>query len=371
MSVGNLPVPYFPTPPREYDRQYMSQLIRAFSVFAQQVNNPGPLLATTLTLSPDGTKLDAGELSYNVSADTFDLTHLNGVTQQIGFETFMRCENDTGSTIAKGSVVGFAGVNGEIKVSKYIADGTVPELYFVGVTAFDMADEDVGAVTLYGKVSGIDTTGTPVSETWAAGDILYASPTTAGALTKVRPTAPNAVISVAAVLSVSSTEGVIMVRPTIPLGLDYGSFTDLTDQTLAATNTPTPLKLNTTEISNGVTIVNDGSGNPTRITVAQAGFYQIAVSNQYTSSNSSLKDVQTWLRVNGTDVTDSNSYVSLNGNGVNVIFSTTYSLSLNAGDYVQVMWASNDTAVSINYIAATGYSPASPSTIVSVTQIQL
>ena len=370
MSSQNA-VPYFPTPPAEYNRQYMAQLIRAFSVFAQQSVNPGPLRGTTLTLNPTGSKIDAGELSYNIAEDTFDLTHLNDVTQQIGFETFMRVANDTGSTIPNGTVVSFAGVNGEIKVSPYIADGTVPELYFVGVTTFDMADNVAGPVTVYGKVRGLNTTGAPVSETWAAGDILYASPTTAGAFTNVRPTAPNAVIVIAAVLSVSATEGVIMVRPTIPIGLDYGSFTDLTDQTLAAIDTPTPLKLNTTEISNGITIVNDGSSNPTRITVSQSGFYQIAVSNQYTSSNSSSKDVQTWLRVNGTDVPDSNSYVTLNGNGVNVIFSTTYSVSLLAGDYVQVMWASGDTAVSINNIAATAYSPASPSTIVSVTQIQL
>jgi hypothetical protein len=368
---SQVPVPYFPTPPADYNRNYMNQVIRAFAVFAQQVNNPGPLRATTLTLNPTGSRIDAGELSYNTAEDTFDLTHLHGVVQQIGFETYMRVTNDTGSTIANGTVVGFAGVNGEIKVSPYIADGTVPELYFVGVTTFDMLDGESGPVTIYGKVRGMNTTGASVSQTWAVGDILYASAATAGRFTKVRPTAPNAVIAVAAVLSVSATDGVIMVRPTIPLGLDYGSFTDLTDQTLAATNTPTPIKLNTTEISNGVTIVNDGSGNPTRITVAQAGFYQIAVSNQYTSSNSSSKDVQTWLRINGTDVADSNSYVTLNGNGVNVVFSTTYSLSLLAGDYVQVMWASNDTAVSVNYIAATGYSPACPSTIVSVTQIQL
>ena len=366
-----LNLPYFPVAPAQYTPAYMNEVVRAFSVYLEQIKNPGPQFATSLTLNPQGQVIGAGDLSYNISEDTVNLTHLNGVVQQIGFKTYMRVANDTGSTIPNGTVVGFSGVNGEIKVSPYIADGTVPELYFVGVTTFDMEDGVAGPVTIYGKVRGLDTTGTDVGETWAVGDILYASDTTAGAFTKVRPTAPSVVISVAAVLTVSSTEGVIMVRPTIPIGLDYGSFTDLTDQTLAAIDTPTPLKLNTTEISNGVTIVNDGSGNPTRITVAQAGLYQIAVSNQYTSSNSSSKDVQTWLRVNGTDVTDSNSYVTLNGNGVNVIFSTTYSLSLLAGDYVQVMWASNDTAVSINYIAATGYSPASPSTIVSVTQIQL
>ena len=365
MSVGNVPVPYFPAPPGAYNREYMAQLIRAFAVFAQQVNNPGPVFATTLTLNPSGEKIEAGELSWNTTEETVDLTMGDGVVQQIGFETYMRVKNDTGATIPVGSVVGFAGVSGEILISKFIASSSSNELYFVGVTNHDMEDNDIGPVTLYGKVGGLDTSA------YTVGTILYASAATAGAFTATRPTAPNLVISVAAVLVSHSTNGIIMVRPTIPIGLDYGSFTDLTDQTLAATNTPTPLKLNTTEISNGVTIVNDGSGNPTRITVAQAGFYQIAVSNQYTSSNSSSKDVQTWLRKNGTDIADSNSYVTLNGNGVNVIFSTTYSLPLNAGDYVQVMWASDDTAVSINYIAATGYSPASPSTIVSVTQIQL
>lgn len=368
---SNVPVPYFPSPPTQYDAQYMAQVIRAFAVFAQQVNNPGPIRGTTLTLNPTGSKIASGELSYNTAEDTLNLTHLNGVVQQIGFETYMRCENDTGSTIPNGSVVAFSGVNGEIKISPYIADGSVPELYFVGVTTFEMVDGAVGPVTVYGKVRGLDTTGTPVSETWAAGDILYASPNTAGKFTKVRPTAPDHVIVVAAVLSVSSTDGVIMVRPTIPLGLDYGAFTDTTDQTAAAINTAYPVKLNTTEISNGVTVVNDGSGNPTRITVSNSGFYQIAVSNQYTSTNASAHDVQTWLRKNGTNVADSNSYITLTGNGVNTVFSTTYTISLAANDYVQIMWATSSTDVSINSIAATGYSPASPSAIVSVTQIQL
>jgi hypothetical protein len=366
-----LNVPFFPNPPGHYDQRYMQQLVQSFALFARQVQTPGPWRATELTLTDETGNVDYGALSWNMDEETVDLTMGDGITQQIGFETYMRCENDTGSTIPNGSVVGFSGVNGEIKVAPYIADGSIPELYFVGVTTSDIEDGEVRPVTIYGKVRGLDTTGTPVSETWAVGDLLYASPATAGAFTKVRPTAPDAVIVIAAVLSVSATEGVIMVRPTIPIGLDYGAFTDTTDQTLAAIDTPTPVKLNTTEISNGVTVVNDGSSNPTRITVSEAGFYQIAVSNQYTSTNSSAKDVQTWLRKNGSDVADSNSYVTLNGNGVNVVFSTVFTISLLAGDYVQIMWASDDTAVSINNIAATGYSPACPSVILSVTQIQL
>ena len=45
------PAPFFPTPPGEYNRQYMAQLIRAFSVFVQQTNNPGDAIFATLRLT--------------------------------------------------------------------------------------------------------------------------------------------------------------------------------------------------------------------------------------------------------------------------------------------------------------------------------
>jgi hypothetical protein len=37
----NVNVPYFADPPQNYDRSYLSQITRAFSLFAQQVQNPG------------------------------------------------------------------------------------------------------------------------------------------------------------------------------------------------------------------------------------------------------------------------------------------------------------------------------------------
>jgi hypothetical protein len=64
----NVPIPFFPSPPREYDQSYFSQLIRNFSVFAQQSQVPGPLRATTITLTnlpvfADNTAALAGGLS--------------------------------------------------------------------------------------------------------------------------------------------------------------------------------------------------------------------------------------------------------------------------------------------------------------------
>jgi hypothetical protein len=50
MSNG-LAVPLFPNAPLEYDPLYQAEVVRAFSLFLQQMTNPGPLRATTLTLT--------------------------------------------------------------------------------------------------------------------------------------------------------------------------------------------------------------------------------------------------------------------------------------------------------------------------------
>ena len=43
--------PQFPVPPREYDQRYIAEIVRAFSVFLEQIQNPGPARATQITLT--------------------------------------------------------------------------------------------------------------------------------------------------------------------------------------------------------------------------------------------------------------------------------------------------------------------------------
>jgi len=49
MSRG-LVLPLFPNPPADYEQMYQTEVMRAFSVFLQQVSNPGPWQASALTL---------------------------------------------------------------------------------------------------------------------------------------------------------------------------------------------------------------------------------------------------------------------------------------------------------------------------------
>tara|TARA_S200002703_G_scaffold35221_1_gene30368 strand:- start:8345 stop:8644 length:300 start_codon:yes stop_codon:yes gene_type:complete len=51
MSSRSLVRPLFPDPPAEYNQQYQFELVRAFSVLLQQLQNPGDARHTTVTLT--------------------------------------------------------------------------------------------------------------------------------------------------------------------------------------------------------------------------------------------------------------------------------------------------------------------------------
>lgn len=286
---------------------------------------------------------------------------IEGASQQ----TTALVQNSTGATINIGSVVGFAGVgsNNYLSVSKYLADGSTPSLYVLGVLAETLPDSgSVGLVLTWGPLTGVDTSAFNV------GDILYASPTVAGAFTNVKPTAPDNVIPIAAVLVKSATDGVIFIRPTIEQQSYYGEFTRTTNLTAAVINTAYAIALTNTEIAEGVVL----QGSPLdQIKVPQSGLYQFIVRFQLTSSNSSAKTGRFWFRKNGTtDYTNSTALVSVTANGDYATITMTEFFSLAANDYIQLMWAVSDTALSLAAAAATGYAPAAAAVLVTVTQIQ-
>ena len=44
----NLVRPFFPIPPKEYDQDYFEEIIRSFSVYLDQIQNPGQGRNTSL-----------------------------------------------------------------------------------------------------------------------------------------------------------------------------------------------------------------------------------------------------------------------------------------------------------------------------------
>ena len=139
----------------------------------------------------------------------------------------------------------------------------------------------------------------------------------------------------------------------------YGAFQDSTDQTAANTTTAYAVTFNTTDFSNGVTIA---SGS--RITVADAGIWNLQFSIQFTNTTNASQDVDVWFRVNGTNVANSNSRFGFAprkgvGDPYHIIAAMNYFVSLNATNYVEIMWRPTDTGVSIEQYAA-GTSPTRP-----------
>ena len=75
---------------------------------------------------------------------------------------------------------------------------------------------------------------------------------------------------------------------------------------------------------------------------------------------------QVWLDKNGTAVPHSNTLVTVNNNSPYVVAAWNFMFDLNANDYFELMWASDDLDVIMLSAAATGFHPSIPSVILTV-----
>ena len=143
----------------------------------------------------------------------------------------------------------------------------------------------------------------------------------------------------------------------------YGSFYDTTDQVAALINTAYAFTYNTTDLSQGVYI-----GSPTsRVYVDRPNVYNIQFSAEFINTSGGTANAWIWLRKNGTDVANSASTVRVQGNNTELVAAWNFLLQMNAGDYFELMWEVNDTALSLHADPATAIHPAIPSIILTVT----
>lgn len=303
-------------------------------------------------------------MEWNPDDDTLNLHHSDGVTQQMGQELYGRITNNTGATIANGVCLGINPATNSYVL--FIANGTLSPITIVGVTTQSIPNGTQGRITVWGRVRDIDTTGTPYGEVWTAGQVLYVSTTIAGGFTNVKPTAPNLSLPIAQVITVNATTGQIAVRPTVEQQLFYGSFVKTTDQVPTLANTANAITWDSTLTANGVSI-----GAPTsRIVCANAGLYKFSASFQLTSSSASVKNVWFWFRKNGVDVANTSMITSLDSATAIRTPSRSLFFSMAAGDYLELMWASDSVNATLDNVPATAFAPAAPAAILSVNQEQ-
>ena len=148
------------------------------------------------------------------------------------------------------------------------------------------------------------------------------------------------------------------------LSFPYGAFQSLVSQTTTA-NTATVMTFDTVDFASGVSIVG---GN--KLQVTNPGIYNLQWSGQFQNTDTQLHDVSVWLKQgNGvgaaSDIAGSTGFISvpnrhggIDGHGIN---GWNYFVSMQADDYIQLYWSTNNAAVTLHYYP-TQTGPIRPST---------
>jgi hypothetical protein len=149
---------------------------------------------------------------------------------------------------------------------------------------------------------------------------------------------------------------------------NYASYYDTTEQTVTSGQVAA-MKFNTVDISSGITVQNDGSGNPTLITIPTDGIYDIQFSAQAErQQGGGQKTLIIWLRKNGVDVPYTATFIGFVSNGIEQVAAWNYFIDAQAGDEYQLMWSQDDD-ISLIVLPATAIHPEVPSVILTVNQV--
>lgn len=159
--------------------------------------------------------------------------------------------------------------------------------------------------------------------------------------------------------------------PEDPKPGNWGSFWDNTSQAATA-NTPTPMLFCITDPSSTGVFLSNGS----RINIVNSGVYNIQFSAQFQNvANNIVHDTTIWLRINGVDVPDTAGFVSVEGQHSGTPGSSlpawNYILPMSAGDYVEIYYHVDDTALSLVTlpVGVSPVHPSSPAVIATVQQV--
>jgi hypothetical protein len=196
----------------------------------------------------------ASRLVWNNTDGTLDLGLKGGnVTLQIGQESVIQVINKTGADLLESQYravrirrVSEGGAQGQrLAVVLAQANNDNNSADTLGIVTENIANNQEGFITSNGLVRNIDTTGALQGETWTDGDILYLSPTIAGALTNIKPQGPQHTVIMGYVTYAHQNNGKIFVK------VDNGYEIDELHN----------VRINTASLTPGQLLVRSGSNN--------------------------------------------------------------------------------------------------------------
>lgn len=162
-----------------------------------------------------------GTMRWNLTDGTLDLGLLGGnVTLQLGQESVQRVKHADNSGLLQGKVVYLVGSDGTNPTVRYARANTdLTSANTFGVMTEDATGGSKAFCTTFGLVRNINT------NNLTEGGLVWLSKDTAGALTAVRPTAPNHGVEIGFCIRKHATQGVVFV--TVQNGYELNELHDV------------------------------------------------------------------------------------------------------------------------------------------------
>ena len=150
----------------------------------------------------------------------------------------------------------------------------------------------------------------------------------------------------------------------------YGAFSSNVDQT-GSISAGTAMTFNSVDVADGVTVASSS-----RITVPNAGIYNLQFSAQFKNVENTQEEVTIWFRVDGVDLANSATQMTIPARKSASIFGYGVAawnifLSLTAAQYVEIVWLPTVATLTMENLPASvspAY-PAIPSVIATMGQV--
>ena len=151
----------------------------------------------------------------------------------------------------------------------------------------------------------------------------------------------------------------------IVLADGYAQFIRTTNQQAATINTAYGIAWDTMVFGDGITL--DPTDN-TKIVFPETGKFILSFSAELKSSSGSTKTIWIWPRINGVDASGTTMKTTLHTNNQDIVVSRTAIFEMQAGQYLQAMFAVDDVNIWIDAPAATAFAPSAPAATLSITR---
>lgn len=179
---------------------------RGYITSASVASTYAPLASPALTGTPTAPTASTGTSSTQIATTAFVQSAI--IAGSAHAETLQATvRNNTGATLSPFTVVYINGALGNnATVAKAQANSEATSSGTFAVTQAAISNNADGIVISAGVLSNVDTSA------YTDGDKLYLSPTTAGAVTTTKPSAPNHLVYVGVVTRSHPTQGTVSVR---------------------------------------------------------------------------------------------------------------------------------------------------------------